>query len=61
MFELIDHVKPVRERLGVWVGDLVLTPLGEALSTLESATRTAAWHSAPRISRPGPIPGPAGL
>ncbi|MDP8921555.1 MAG: recombinase family protein [Chloroflexota bacterium] len=42
LVELIDHVRPVRQGHGVWFGELVLTPLGEALLTLDRATRTAA-------------------
>jgi site-specific DNA recombinase len=40
--ELIDHVKPIRHGHGVWIGELVLTPLGEALAALARATQAAA-------------------
>jgi hypothetical protein len=40
LVELIDQVKPVRQGHGVWFGELVRTPLGEALATLVRATQT---------------------
>jgi hypothetical protein len=53
LVELIYHVKPVRQRHGVWASELVLTPLGEALGMLVKATQTAACHlNPPRTSPP---------
>jgi len=42
LVELIDHVKPIRRGHGIWIGELVLTPLGEALAALARARQTAA-------------------
>jgi hypothetical protein len=42
LVEVIDHVKPVRQRHGVWAGELVLTPTGKTLAALAKAKNTAA-------------------
>jgi hypothetical protein len=42
LVEVMDHVKPVRQKHGVWAGELVLTPTGETLATLAKAKHTAA-------------------